>query len=218
MSRRGNRVHAVEPHRAGPARPGERLVDASERTVLPGLWDAHTHPWQSTYGGRQTSLNLAYGVTTTVSLGGAAYEGVRLREALAAGELTGPRLFATGELIDGARVAYSMGRAHRTRDGVRRTLERAVALDFDFVKTYVRAPGWIMAEAERVAHEELGVRVGSHLCTPGINLGHDLTTHLQATQRLEYGHATSPTGRAYQDVFATYGPGGLTRRWRRTPG
>ncbi|GAB2605878.1 amidohydrolase family protein [Streptomyces capparidis] len=207
---RGNRVHAVEPHRAGPARPGERLVDASERTVLPGLWDAHTHPWQSTYGGRQTSLNLAYGVTTTVSLGGAAYEGVRLREALAAGELTGPRLFATGELIDGARVAYSMGRAHRTRDGVRRTLERAVALDFDFVKTYVRAPGWIMAEAERVAHEELGVRVGSHLCTPGINLGHDLTTHLQATQRLEYGHATSPTGRAYQDVFATYGPGGLT--------
>ncbi|WBB61701.1 amidohydrolase family protein [Streptomyces sp. WMMC500] len=199
--RRG-RITAVEPHRAG--RPAARRLDASARTVVPGLWDAHIHPWQSTYGGRQTALQLAYGITTAVSLGGFAYEQARVREAADAGDLAGPRLLATGELLDGARVAYSMGRAHRTRAGLRRSLARAEGLDWDFVKTYVRAPGWVMAEAAAFAHERLGVRTGSHLCSPGIQLGQDLTTHLQATQRLESGRATTASGRAYGDVTAIY--------------
>ncbi len=199
---RGGRIAAVEAHRAG--RLAKRRVDASDRTVIPGLWDAHTHPWQYTYGGRQTALQLAYGITTAVSLGGFAYEQARLREAVAAGALAGPRLLATGELLDGPRVAYSMGRAHRTRDGLRRSLARGAALDWDFVKTYVRAPGWIMEEAARFAHERLGVRTGSHLCSPGIQLGQDLTTHLQATQRLEYGHATTASGHSQQDVAEIY--------------
>ncbi|PHQ48390.1 amidohydrolase [Streptomyces cinnamoneus] len=199
---RGGRIAAVEPHRA--RRAARQRVDASRRTVIPGLWDAHTHPWQYTYGGRQTALQLAYGITTAVSLGGFAYEQARLREAVAAGALAGPRLLTAGELLDGSRVAYSMGRAHRTEEGLRRSLSRATALDWDFVKTYVRAPGWVMEEAARFAHERLGVRTGSHLCSPGVQLGQDLTTHLLATQRLEFGHATSATGRAYEDLTEIY--------------
>ncbi|WP_310724526.1 amidohydrolase family protein [Streptomyces sp. N2A] len=200
---RDGRITAVRPHRT--ARSGAaRRVDASERTVLPGLWDAHTHPWQITYGGRQTALQLAYGITTAVSFGGFSYEQARLREAVAAGVLAGPRLLTCGELLDGGRVAYSMGRAHRTPEGLRRSLDRGAALDWDFVKTYVRAPGWVMAEAARFAHQRLGVRAGSHLLTPGIQLGQDLTTHLQATQRLEFGHAVSGSGHAYQDVEEVY--------------
>ncbi|MFJ7996369.1 amidohydrolase family protein [Streptomyces sp. NPDC096310] len=204
---RGGRIAAVEPHRA--ARPGAlRRIDASERTVVPGLWDTHTHPWQSTYGGRQSAGQLTYGITTAVSLGGFAYEQARIREAVASGQLAGPRLLTTGELLDGARVAYSMGRAHRTREGLRRSLERGAALDWDFVKTYVRAPGWLMEEAARFAHERLGVRAGSHLLSPGIQLGQDLTTHLQATQRAESGHAVTAAGHAYQDVVEIYGTRG----------
>ncbi|MEU9123324.1 amidohydrolase family protein [Streptomyces sp. NPDC048506] len=200
---RNGRITAVEPHRA--RRSGTaRRVDASERTVLPGLWDAHTHPWQTTYGGRQSALQLAYGITTTVSCGGFSYEQARIREAVAAGVLMGPRLLTCGELLDGGRVAYSMGRAHRTRAGLRRSLARGAALEWDFVKTYVRAPGWVMAEAARFAHDRLGVRSGSHLLTPGSQLGQDLTTHLQATQRLEFGHAVSRSGHAYQDVVDVY--------------
>ena len=199
---RGGRIEAVVPHRA--RRAAARHIDAGELTVLPGLWDSHTHPWQSTYGGRQTATQLAYGITTAVALGGFAYEQARIREAVADGTLAGPRLLATGELLDGPRVAYSMGRAHSTRDGLRRSLERAEGLGWDFVKTYVRAPGWVMAEAARFAHERLGVRAGSHLCTPGIQLGGDVTTHLQATQRLEFGRATTATGHALQDVQEIY--------------
>ncbi|MFB7496638.1 amidohydrolase family protein [Streptomyces sp. NPDC056161] len=200
---RGNRILAVEPHRAG-GRSGETFVDASACTVVPGLWDAHTHPWQCTYGGRQNALALAYGITSQVSLGGFAHESVRIREAVAAGDMAGPRLFATGELIDGSRVAYSMGRAHRTREGVRRSLDRAVALGFDFVKTYVRAPAVTMRAAADTAHASLGVLSGSHLLSPGVSTGQDLTTHLHATQRSEFGRARTPTGHSYQDVVETY--------------
>ncbi|MEU1629978.1 LpqB family beta-propeller domain-containing protein [Streptomyces sp. NPDC020096] len=200
----GHRITAIEPHRPGAARRGERLIDASESTVIPGLWDSHIHPWQFCYGGRQNHLMLAYGITTCVFLGGFAYESVRIRESVAAGTMNGPRQFATGELIDGSRVASNHDRAHRTAAGVRRSLQRAVALDYDFVKTYVRAPAWIMAEAARTAHQSLGVRTGGHLCAPGLALGQDLTTHLHATQRLEFGHALSPTRHSYQDVDEIY--------------
>ncbi|MFJ9848293.1 amidohydrolase family protein [Streptomyces sp. NPDC101150] len=200
---RDGRITAVESHRASRAGAARR-VDASGQTVLPGLWDAHTHPWQTTYGGRQTALQLAYGITTAVSCGGFSYEQARIREAVAAGALTGPRLLTCGELLDGGRVAYSMGRAHRTRAGLRRSLARGAALEWDFVKTYVRAPGWVMAEAARFAHQRLGVRAGSHLLSPGLQLGQDLTTHLQATQRLEFGHAVSGSAHSYQDVEEIY--------------
>ncbi|MEU1020569.1 LpqB family beta-propeller domain-containing protein [Streptomyces sp. NPDC005904] len=199
---RDGRVAAVEPHRAG--RRATRFIDASDRTVLPGLWDAHTHPWQYTYGARQSALELAYGVTTTVSLAGFSYEQARLREDVIAGRLAGPRLLTTGELLDGPRVAYSMGRAHRTPEGLRRSFARGAALDWDFVKTYVRAPFAYMAAAARFGHDRLGVRSGSHLCSQGVQSGQDLTTHLSATERTEYGHGATSGNRTHQDTRENY--------------
>ncbi|MEU1118268.1 MULTISPECIES: amidohydrolase family protein [unclassified Streptomyces] len=198
---RGGRVAAVGPHR--PGRGAARRVDASEQTVLPGLWDAHMHPQPGLYGGRQAALFLSYGVTSAMSMGGAGYEGARLREAVASGELAGPRLVTASEVLDGNRIAWD-NRVHATREGLRRTLSRGKALDWDFVKTYVRAPAWVMEEAARFAHDEMGVRCGSHNLSPGIQLGQDLTTHLQATQRAEFGHATSIGEFAYQDVTEIY--------------
>lgn len=100
-----------------------------------------------------------------------------------------------------------MGRGHRTRAGPRRSLERAAALDWDFVKTCVRATGWVMEEAARFTYDRLGVRCGSHLLTPGHQFGQDLTTHLRATRRPEYGYATTATGHTYDDVVAVYSAG-----------
>jgi hypothetical protein len=53
-----------------------------------------------------------------------------------------------------------------------------------------------MEEAARFAHERLGVRPGSHLLSPGVQVGQGLTTHLPATQRAELGHAITAAGRA----------------------
>lgn len=200
----GNRITSVEPHRA--RRAGHRSIDASDRTVIPGLFDSHTHPYTATYGARQNLTALAYGITTTACLGGPLHESVRLREEAATGRGLGPRHLACAELIDGSRTAYSTGRPHRTRAGVERTLDRAAALDVDFVKTYVRASAEVMALAAEVAHRS-GVPCGSHLCAPGRAAGQDLTTHLQATQRLAHGHATTPLGHIHQDLVAQYADG-----------
>jgi hypothetical protein len=61
-----------------------------------------------------------------------------------------------------------------------------------------------MAEAAHTAHERLGVPAGSHLMTPGVQVGQDLTTHLTATQRQGYGRASSATGHTYDDVHEIY--------------
>ncbi|MEU8886799.1 amidohydrolase family protein [Streptomyces sp. NPDC048442] len=204
---RDGRITGIEPHRAG--RRAARHVDASRQTVLPGLWDAHTHPWQYTYGARQTSLSLAYGITTTVSLAGFSYEQARIREAVVSGQLAGPRLLTTGELLDGSRVAYSMGRAHRTEEGLRRSLARGAALDWDFVKTYVRAPMAYMEQAARFGHDRLGVLSGSHLVSQGLQSGQDLTSHLVATERADRGHGATSEGFTYQDTIDHYARGGL---------
>ena len=82
---RAGAITAVEPHRATRGRAARR-IDASERTVVPGLWDAHTHPWQVTYGGRQTAAPARVRHHhRRVSCGGFAYEQARIREAVAAG-------------------------------------------------------------------------------------------------------------------------------------
>ncbi|WP_308369269.1 MULTISPECIES: amidohydrolase family protein [unclassified Streptomyces] len=206
---RGGRITAVEPHRPGVRRRATRTVDASHGTVLPGLWDSHVHTYLNTYGAREGAALLAYGVTTAVSLGGSAYEQARLREDIRAGRLAAPRLLAGGELLDGSRVAYSMGRAHRTPEGFARSLARGAALDWDFVKTYVRAPYREMEQAARFAHERLGVTAGSHLCAAGIYTGQDLTTHLVATERAECGHGATPQGHSYQDTLELYTCGGF---------
>jgi Tol biopolymer transport system component len=137
---RDGRIAAVEPHRA--TRPAARRIDASDKTVIPGLWDSHTHPYQYMYGGRQTATQLAYGITTAVSLGGFAYEQARIREAVAADALAGPRLLATGELLDGSRVAYSMGRAHRTREEPRLALLGADPALADDPRVTTLMPPW----------------------------------------------------------------------------
>ncbi|MFI5807697.1 amidohydrolase family protein [Streptomyces sp. NPDC051561] len=204
---RDGRITSVEPHRAH--RTAARRIDASRQTVLPGLWDSHTHPWAYTYGARQSAVFLAYGITTAVSLAGFSYEQARIREDIVAGRLAGPRLLTTGELLDGPRVAYSMGRAHRTSEGLGRSLARGQALDWDFVKTYVRAPMAYMEQAARFGHRRLGAMSGSHLASQGTQAGQDLTSHLTATERADRGHGTTSEQLTYQDTLINYTEGGL---------
>ena len=91
-----DRIQSVEPHRERTADAGTRLVDASSLTVIPGLWEAHTHEWieGKFYGDRLGRLWLAYGVTELQSQGDPVYRAVETREAFGSGERTGPRYFA----------------------------------------------------------------------------------------------------------------------------
>jgi imidazolonepropionase-like amidohydrolase len=113
----GTRVVAVEPWREGLAK-GNKVLDWSAYTVLPGLMDMHTHladegqsadpatPLKSNpardafIGARNARDTLFAGFTTVRDVG--VYRGfadVQLRDAINRGDIPGPRMYVAGAYI-----------------------------------------------------------------------------------------------------------------------
>jgi Tol biopolymer transport system component len=200
-----DRIQNVTPDSQPPSEP---YVDASDLTVIPGLWDNHVHRTISArfFGDRQGRINLAYGVTSILSRGDLVYRAIEGREALTSGNRIGPRYFASGELIDGSRIYYNCMRSVTSKKQIPLEMSRAQELDYDFVKTYVRLNAKLMAEVTDIAHE-LGVPAASHYLAPGALVGQNGTTHLSATQRLGYARTESATSQTYEDIIKLYGQG-----------
>jgi Tol biopolymer transport system component len=207
----GDRVQAIEPHRSRAADSSARLVDASNLTVIPGLWEAHTHEWISGkfYGDRLGRLWMAYGITSLQSQGDPVYRAVETREAFGSGDRVGPRFFASGEAIDGERVYYNFMRPTISDEQLALELSRAKALDYDLLKTYVRLPHAMQQKAMEFAHAKMGVVVASHYMLPGMAYGMDGMTHVSATARLGFAYTRSAGGVSYGDVRKLFAASGM---------
>ena len=90
---RGNRIEAVGTGVTIPA-DAERL-DATNKTVIPGLWDMHVH-----LGDEDGLLNIAAGVTDVRDLGNDVEYVTALRRQFDSGAAIGPRALLAG-LVDG---------------------------------------------------------------------------------------------------------------------
>lgn len=82
---------------AAPALEGAQRIDASGLTVLPGLTDMHVHIWDEGALGAY----LAHGVTTVRNMSGMPFH-LDMQRRIDSGELTGPRLFTTGPILNSA--------------------------------------------------------------------------------------------------------------------
>lgn len=200
----GARITAIRPRQT--PEPGATVIDATQLTVMPGLWDPHVHPltlYQGGQFGQIAALMLSYGITSTLSVAGPLHQSIEMREALAAGNLIGPRLFACPPLWEGNRLFYSFARTLRTPEVADLEIAKAKAMDVDFLKSYVRAPIPIMQKIAQ-AGIDLGVPTGTHMLQPGAATGLAGTTHLAATQRMGYGWSKSINGLTYQDAVAMH--------------
>ena len=208
----GNRIAAILPSGQGPT--DAKLIDAKDATVIPGLVEIHAHRQMQGYGygDREGRLWLALGVTTTRSPGSPAYHMVEDRESLDAGARVGPRYFATGEAIDGSRIYYNFMRPVTEPGQMQLELDRAEALSYDLLKSYVRLPLAASREITQWAHAR-GMHVTSHYHYPAVSFGLDGMEHIGATSRFGYSRTTSPLGTSYQDVTALFVHSGA----RRTP-
>jgi Tol biopolymer transport system component/imidazolonepropionase-like amidohydrolase len=198
----GRRIAKIEPHRDAVHQQAENIIDGSAFTLLPGLWEAHNHRYggQQAYGDRAGRIWLAYGFTTLQSQGDAAYAQAEAKESFAARTRTGPRYFAAGEPIDGERGYYGHDHGATNDKELRMELDRAKALDYDNLKTYVRLPHQQQQAVLKYAHEQLGIWVASHYGMPGLGFGMDGMTHVSATSRWGYSYTRSLGGKTYGDI------------------
>jgi imidazolonepropionase-like amidohydrolase len=99
-----------------PAPAGARLVDLSDKTVLPGLIDAHVHltgmpgepfwneavnseEWNTLVGAHNALVTVRAGFTTVRDLGSGRLNGFALRRASDQGLIPGPRMLAAGQAL-----------------------------------------------------------------------------------------------------------------------
>ena len=143
---RGSRIAGIVPR--GPLAPGTRVIDLGDRTVLPGLIDAHAHPvW---YFNRQNRLHtssdgdtpvqsilaaaanayatLMAGFTTIQSVG--SRSDADLRDWIATQGLPGPRVLTSLDPIIDARLPP---------DSLRRLVRERKAQGADLIKLFASA-------------------------------------------------------------------------------
>ena len=93
---RGSRIEAVAPNAAAPA--GARVIDATGQTLLPGLFDLHTHLSASAVTGvagdwgKSLKAYLASGVTTVNDYATYGEMFAPMRQLLSSGTLPGPHV------------------------------------------------------------------------------------------------------------------------------
>jgi Tol biopolymer transport system component len=202
----GNRIRSIESH-ASSRHMGQPIVDASGLTVMPGLIEYHTH-LQKDLGEAHARGYLAWGVTTVRSPGGTPYEAVEDREAVDAGVRLGPRVFATGYLLEWKRAYYKMGVAIHDAAHLELELGRAKALEHDLLKSYVRMPDLQQRRIAEFAHA-MGVPVSSHEVYPAALHGMDGTEHTTGTSRRGYSPKAASLSRSYDDVAQLFGKAGM---------
>jgi imidazolonepropionase-like amidohydrolase len=141
-------------HVGGPVPGGEsEVVDLERRTLMPGLIDCHVHltfsgeaqeveraatvpvpdlAWTAAANARET---LEGGVTTVRDVGARAGVAIRLREAIAAGRVPGPRMRAAGSIIcmTGGH-GWFIGREADGPDDVRRAVREQLKAGADCIK------------------------------------------------------------------------------------
>lgn len=172
----GNRISAVGKDGEVPIPDGAETIDASGKTLLPGLFDMHAHP-SLTDG----MLHLSAGVTSIRDMAAEPDSPGKLR-AWETGEAAGPRVVYAG-FIDGpgpfqGPTKTLVANEAEARDAVR----RISAAKFVQVKIYSSVKPELVPIIAQDAHER-GMRVSGHIpafmtAEQAVRAGYDEIQHM----------------------------------------
>src|SRR5262245_40155352 len=116
--------------------PGRaRVVDASGKFLIPGLWDMHVH-W---YDKQSLSLFTANGVTGVRQMFGFPVH-LEWRRELDSGKLLGPRMAIASPIVDGPAPFWPNSIAVPNADEGRKAVQKVKKWGADFVKVYTYLP------------------------------------------------------------------------------
>ena len=164
----GDKIVSVTPGGSAPA--GVEVIDLSKATVLPGLVDTHTHvllqgdvtaedydaqllkesiPYRAILAARNARIALDHGITAMRDLEteGAMYADVDVKNAIANGEVPGPRMQVATRAMTPTGMYPLLGYSWELKvptgvqyadgvDGVRKTVREQVMYGADWIKYY----------------------------------------------------------------------------------
>jgi len=118
---------------------GAKIIDATGKTIMPGLIDVHAHLGQFRFGISpqkhwQYYTNLAYGVTTTHDPSSNTEMVFSQSEMVKSGSMVGPRIFSTGVILYGAEGDFKA--VVNNIDDARSAIRRTKAFGAFSVKSY----------------------------------------------------------------------------------
>jgi imidazolonepropionase-like amidohydrolase len=115
--------------------PGAKVLNATGKFLIPGLWDMHVH-WYT----RDTfTLFTANGVTGIREMFGNS-DLLRWRDETAKGSLPGPRMIVASPIIDGPEPVWPNSISVRNEDEGRKAVRKVKQWGADFVKVYSLLP------------------------------------------------------------------------------
>jgi imidazolonepropionase-like amidohydrolase len=154
---RDGRIAAVGPRASVTIPAGAPAVPVDGKTIIPGLWDMHTHVTQVEWA----PVYLGAGVTTVRDMGNEFEFITALRDAIASKRALGPRILAAGLIDGGGPNAFGVYDAV-TPDEARQTVAKYHDAGFQQIKIYSLVTPAIVEVITAEAHR-LGMTVTGHI-------------------------------------------------------
>jgi imidazolonepropionase-like amidohydrolase len=207
---RGDRIEAIGPAASVATPPGATVIDATGKSVLPGLWDMHTH-FQANSASGGTVLQLATGITTIRDLAADTDVGVAIRDQANAGRVLSPRTILAGFVEGPGAWAGPSDAIARNEAEARALVARYDSLGFKQIKLYnLLHPDFVPTIASEA--RKRGMRLSGHVprgmsVAAAVNLGFDEINHAAFLFSNFFQDSLYwPTMRAYSAVAAAVAP------------
>jgi imidazolonepropionase-like amidohydrolase len=140
---------------------GARVVDASGRFLVSGLWDMHTHFTAPDPPGSEPEHYVGYGVLGTRDMGGYLDAQIALRRDIMEGRRVGPTILLPGPTLNGEQPA-DYHRVIANAQDARETVRSLHQLGVDFIKIH-RATTREVFRAVAEETRRVGVYFGGHV-------------------------------------------------------
>ena len=207
---RGDRIVAVGPADSVQTPAGATVIDATGKTVVPGLWEMHGH-LQHTSQSTGSPMQLSLGITTVRDLAADLDVAVSHRDRAANGTILSPREILAGFLEGPGAWAGPSEALARTEDEARAWVARYDSLGYKQIKLYNIIHPDLVPTISAAVHKR-GMRLSGHvprgLSVPAaVRLGFDEINHAAFLFSTFYQDSLYvPTMRAYSAVATAVAP------------
>ena len=180
----GERITAVGADGSVPIPASATILDATGKTILPGLWDMHGHidGWRAGRAEVGGIIALANGITTVRDLAADVDRAVSFRDRAAAGTLISPRILLAGFIDGPGRGAGPTDAIVSTEDEAIEWVARYDSLGYRQIKVYGLVHPIVVATIAEEATKR-GMRLSGHVpvglsVTDVVRLGFNELQHL----------------------------------------